>query len=97
VIDLLRFRKTRIPYETEDNVMGARAMAQMEDASEEKMNARKETTRGMLSFIEIGEVQGTSRLEDTTGLPDRKQLRIWLEMVEHKRGQDPIERRVGIG
>ena len=55
------------------------------------------TTSAVLSLFEIDEVQGASWFEDTTGLPDGKQLPSRLDMVEHERGQDPIERRVGIG
>jgi hypothetical protein len=36
-------------------------------------------------------VQGASRLEDMTGLPESENLCIWSEMVEHESGQDPIE------
>jgi hypothetical protein len=65
----------------------------MDDASEESM----ETASAVLSLVEIDEVQGASWLEDTTGLPEGKQLPIRLDMVEHERRQDSIERRVGIG
>src|SRR5574341_579102 len=65
----------------------------MDDAGEESM----ETASAVLSLFEIDEVQGASWLEDTPGLPDGNQLPIRLDMVEHERGQDPIERCVGIG
>jgi hypothetical protein len=59
----------------------------MDDSGEESM----ETASAVLSLFEIDEVQEASWLKDTTGLPDGKQLRIRLDMVEHERGQDPIE------
>jgi hypothetical protein len=65
----------------------------MADSGEESMK----TASTALSLLEIDEIQEASWLEDTTGLPDGKQLRIRLDMVEHERGQDSIERPIGIG
>ena len=65
VSDLLTVRESSILHETEDKVLVAGAMARMEDAREEPM----ETAQGSFYSIEIGEVQGASRLEDTKGLP----------------------------
>lgn len=42
-------------------------------------------------FIEIGEVYGASGLEDSADLPQRKQLRVAVDVVEHQGGQHGIE------
>ncbi len=55
------------------------------------------TASAVLSLFEIDEVQGASWLEETKGFPEGQRFPLWLDMVEHEGGQDPIERRVGIG
>jgi hypothetical protein len=56
-----------------------------------------EPTCAVLSLFEINEVQGASWPEGTKGFAEGKRFPFWLDMVEHERGQDPIERGVGIG